>query len=102
MSGTLSSPDENNLAVLTEQLNQINQALEPAAENPSILTEDFVKNIITLNQEEVAENTEVPPNAAEELIEEVAEEAKPENRLPLRENFYTLFLKMPKIPSLVH
>ena len=87
MSGTLSSPDENNLAVLTEQLNQINQALEPAAENPSILTEDFVKNIITLNQEEVAENTEVPPNAAEELIEEVAEEAKPENRFAFAGKF---------------
>lgn len=88
MSGTLSSPDENNIAALTEQLNQINQALEPAAENPSILTEDFVKNIITLNQEEeMTETTEVPPNAADELIEEVAEETKPENRFAFAGKF---------------
>jgi len=87
MSGTLSSPDENNIETLTEQLNQINQALEPAAENPSILTEDFVKNIMTLNQEEAAENTEVPPEAADELIEETVKEAKPENRFAFAGKF---------------
>ena len=85
MSGTLSSPDSDNIAALTEQLNQINQALEPAAENPPILTEDFVKNIITLNQAEETEIEEPSPETIEEVPEEAA--AKPESRFAFAGKF---------------
>lgn len=85
MSGTLSSPDGNNIAALTEQLNQINQALEPAAQNPPVLTEDFVKNIITLNQAEEVEIKEPSPETIEEAPEEAA--AKPESRFAFAGKF---------------
>lgn len=85
MSGTLSSPDGDNIAALTEQLNQINQALEPAAQNPPVLTEDFVKNIITLNQAEEVEIKEPSPETIEEAPEEAA--AKPESRFAFAGKF---------------
>ncbi|HBI63309.1 MAG TPA: hypothetical protein DDY31_19215, partial [Lachnospiraceae bacterium] len=85
MSGTLSSPDGDNIAALTEQLNQINQALEPAAQNPPVLTEDFVKNIITLNQAEEVEIKEPSPETIEEAPEEAA--TKPESRFAFAGKF---------------
>lgn len=85
MSGTLSSPDGDNIAALTEQLNQINQALEPAAENPPVLTEDFVKNVITMNQAEENEIQENTPEIIEEMPEEPA--AKPESRFAFAGKF---------------
>lgn len=85
MSGTLSSPNSDNIAALTEQLNQINQALEPAAENPPILTEDFVKNIITMNQAEETEIEEPSPETIEEVPEEAV--AKPESRFAFAGKF---------------
>lgn len=48
-SGTLTTPEGTDSSKLTEQLNQINQALEPSSTNTSVVTEDYVKNIIKLN-----------------------------------------------------
>lgn len=48
-SGTLTTPEGTDSSKLTEQLNQINQALEPSSTDTSVVTEDYVKNIIKLN-----------------------------------------------------
>ena len=84
MSGTLASPNGDDIGTLVEQLNQINQALEPAAENPPVITEDFVKNVITLNQAEETEILEIAPESAEEVAEETV---KPENRFAFAGKF---------------
>jgi len=84
MSGTLASPNGDDIGTLVEQLNQINQALEPAAENPPVITEDFVKNVITINQAEETEILEIAPESAEEVAEETV---KPENRFAFAGKF---------------
>lgn len=59
LSGTLTLPEGNTPAALTELINQINQILEPAADIPAI-TEDFVKNIVTLNPDAESAAEELP------------------------------------------
>lgn len=67
LSGSLPSSGKENLTSLTEQLNRINQVLEPASENPPVITEDFVKTVITLKSEEnpVSESSEKTSEQAE-------------------------------------
>lgn len=75
LSGTLTSPDGENITALTEQINRINQVLEPAADNPPVITEDFVKSVITLNKAEenaaqpaVSENSEATDKNTEQTV----------------------------------
>lgn len=86
MSGTLASPNGDDIGALVEQLNQINQALEPAAENPPVITEDIIKNAITLNQTE-AEEAEIQEIAPENTEEAAETAAKTENRFAFAGKF---------------
>lgn len=66
LSGTLTLPEGNSPAALTDLINQINQILEPAAADTPLVTEDFVKNIVTLNpdtelESEAAKEQPLPP-----------------------------------------
>lgn len=58
--GTLTTPKGTSPEILARQLNQINQALEPSSPASSAMTEDYVKNIIQLN------DTEQSPEAGKE------------------------------------
>lgn len=64
LSGTIMLPEGNTPAALTSLINQINQILEPAASDIPMVTEDYVKDMITANQEE---EPEVEENAKQLL-----------------------------------
>ncbi len=64
LSGTIMLPEGNTPAALTSLINQINQILEPAASDIPMVTEDYVKDMITANQEE---EPEVKENAKQLL-----------------------------------
>ena len=71
LSGTIVLPEGSTTAALTNLINQINQILEPAASDLPLVTEDYVKNIVTANQEEELEPEETAkqPLAPEENAE---------------------------------
>ncbi len=71
LSGTIVLPEGSTTAALTSLINQINQILEPAASDLPLVTEDYVKNIVTANQEEELEPEETAkqPLAPEENAE---------------------------------
>lgn len=52
LSGTIILPEGSTPATLTSLINQINQILEPAASDIPMVTEDYVKNMITANRED--------------------------------------------------
>lgn len=68
MEGTLKLPEGSTAADVADLLNQINQALEPASGEQTVLTEDFVKNTITFQ--------EGGEQAAGEAVEETADALK--------------------------
>lgn len=69
MDGTITLPAGANTSAITEQLNLLQQVLEPSAEQNNLISEDFVKNIITLKEENIPtenENNEVLQNRTTE------------------------------------
>lgn len=91
LEGTLTLPAENTPSTIAEQINQINQLLEPAADLP-VITEDFVKNVISINPDsepEILEETESAPTEMTEFSAEEAPpaEAKPEGRFTFAGKF---------------
>lgn len=84
--GNLSLPENSTAAELAQQLNHINQVLEPGAGNPQSITEDYVKNAISLKSaEELAgeelQSAEAGPEAAEDAATTKNQETVSENRL---------------------
>ncbi|MCI8339697.1 MAG: hypothetical protein HFH62_13635 [Lachnospiraceae bacterium] len=85
--GSLSLPENSTAAELAQQLNHINQALEPNAGNPQTITEDYVKNAISLKTaeelpgEELQENGEASQKGAEDAAAAKNQGTSPENRL---------------------
>lgn len=95
LEGSLTLPKENTPATLAEQINQMNQVLEPTATDTPVITEDFVKSIVTLNPDAELEITEEPVTQApvtdpiaEEAADETAQTAtKPEGRFAFAGKF---------------
>lgn len=84
--GNLSLLENSTAAELAQQLNRINQVLEPSAGNPQTITEDYVKSAISLKTaEELAgeaqESAETNPEAAEDAATAKNQGTAPENRL---------------------
>ncbi len=64
LSGTITLPEGEQLRALTDQINHMNQVLEPTIADIPAVTEDFVKNIATLN-----------PSTEQEAVDDAAQEA---------------------------
>lgn len=67
--GTIQIPKGTSPAVFAEQINHLIEVLEPSAQNTPEITEDYVRNIITLQNEkasELAAEGGETPEAAEE------------------------------------
>ncbi len=78
--GTLTLPENLSSAQLAEQLTRLQQALEPLLSNPTVITEDSVKNSIQLNEAAVMETVEeqMEQNTADAAEEDTAQ--KSDNR----------------------
>lgn len=61
--GTLKIPEDTTPEVFAEQLNHLTEVLEPSAANPQIITEDYVKNIMFLQN--IKEQGEISPEGEE-------------------------------------
>jgi len=91
--GTLSLPENSSAAELAQQLNHINQVLEPNSGNSQTITEDYVKNAISLKTaEELAaedgqENMEKNTEAAKNAVNTENPGAPSENRLGVAGKF---------------
>ncbi len=84
--GNLSLLENSTAAELAQQLNRINQVLEPSAGNPQTITEDYVKSAISLKTAEelvgeAQESAETNPEAAEDAATAKNQGTAPENRL---------------------
>lgn len=65
--GTLTLPENSNTEELAGQLTHINQVLNPITGAPEMVTEDFVKNAISLNNQEETITSE--ESSGEQLLE---------------------------------
>lgn len=64
--GTLTLPEDISPEEFAHQLNHLIEVLEPASENTSVITEDFIKNIISLQPENrQAENDDAATETTE-------------------------------------
>ena len=75
LEGSLTLPKENTPAMLAEQINQINQILEPTATDTPVITEDFVKSVVTLNPEADLEAADELTAQNQATTDTVAEES---------------------------
>jgi len=66
LNGSLSVPEGESAETFAEQINQICQALEPASDSAPVLEENFVKNVLTLNQPEEMVSSAGEKNVMEE------------------------------------
>lgn len=94
LSGTLKSDLDS--SELTRLLNTINQALEPSSSNAAPVTEDFVKNILSLKEEnaDTAATDTITEEADAESIEpnvENTEEPQTQSRFALAGKFLRNF-----------
>ncbi len=66
LNGSLSVPEGESAETFAEQMNQICQVLEPTSDSTPILAENFVKNVLTLNQPEEMASSAGEKNVMEE------------------------------------
>lgn len=84
MDGTITLPADTNSSAITEQLNLLQQVLEPVTEQNSFISEDFVKNIITLKEENIPDEITQKQTDENFLMEqEENSDINKENKQPL-------------------